>query len=115
MSILISLYGSQEAFINEYQNMLAEKILGAKDFHIEDEIKNIELMKMRFGETQMQTSNIIVKDVKESKRVDMNVHSMLKQNLKSDLLTIENIHPLFLSKTYWPVNYEFKESFKLPP
>lgn len=33
--------------------MLAEKILGATDFHIEDEIKNIELMKMRFGETQM--------------------------------------------------------------
>lgn len=35
--------------------------------------------------------------------------------MKSDLLTIENVHPLFLSKTYWPVNYEFKESFKLPP
>lgn len=70
VSVLVNLYGSQEAFINEYQNMLAEKLMSAREYNIEDEIKNIERLKMRFGEAALQTCNIIVKDVKDSKRLD---------------------------------------------
>ena len=68
--MLVNLYGSQEAFINEYQNMLAEKLMSAREYNIEDEITNIERLKMRFGEAALQTCNIIVKDVKDSKRLD---------------------------------------------
>lgn len=25
------------------------------------------------------------------------------------------LKPLFLSKTFWPISYEFKPTFKLPP
>jgi anaphase-promoting complex subunit 2 len=70
VSVLVNLYGSQEAFINEYQNMLAEKLMSAREYNIEDEITNIERLKMRFGEAALQTCNIIVKDVKDSKRLD---------------------------------------------
>ena len=70
VTVLVNLYGSQEAFINEYQNMLAEKLMSAKDYNIDEEIKNIELLKIRFGEMALQTCNIIVKDVKDSKRLD---------------------------------------------
>ena len=56
-----------------------------------------------------------MKDVKESKRVDTNVHTLFKeQSGSTPLLTIDRVHPLFLSKTYWPINYEFKETFQLP-
>lgn len=48
-TVLVNLYGSQEAFIAEYQNMLAEKLMSAKNYQIDEEIKNIELLKMRFG------------------------------------------------------------------
>ncbi len=48
-TVLVNLYGSQESFITEYQNMLAEKLMSAKAYNIEEEIKNIELLKMRFG------------------------------------------------------------------
>jgi anaphase-promoting complex subunit 2 len=47
------LYGSQEAFLQQYQSMLAEKILGFKGFDMEEEIKNIENLKMRFGENNL--------------------------------------------------------------
>ena len=33
--------------------MLAEKLLGAKDIIIEEETKNIELLKLRFGEASL--------------------------------------------------------------
>lgn len=36
VSILVGLYGSQEAFINEYQNMLAQKLMSAKDYNIQE-------------------------------------------------------------------------------
>lgn len=41
--------------------MLAEKMLGVKEFCIEEEIKNIELLKIRFGEPSLQNCNVIVK------------------------------------------------------
>lgn len=35
VTMLVNLYGSQEAFINEYQNMLAEKLMSARDYKID--------------------------------------------------------------------------------
>lgn len=34
-TVLVNLYGSQESFITEYQNMLAEKLMSAKSYNIE--------------------------------------------------------------------------------
>lgn len=41
VTVLVGLYGSQEAFICEYQNMMAEKLMSVRDYNIEEEIKNI--------------------------------------------------------------------------
>ncbi len=49
VTVLVGLYGSQEAFICEYQNMMAEKLMSARDYNIDEEVRNIELLKMRFG------------------------------------------------------------------
>lgn len=120
VSVLVNLYGSQEAFLNEYQIMLAEKLLGSKELNIEEEIKNIELLKLRFGENNLQACNIIVKDVKESKKIDQNIHNAFDKALAmtfrvQDLLGFEKLHTMFASKGYWPINYEFDTPFKLPP
>ena len=119
VSVLVNLYGSQEAFINEYQIMLAEKLLGAKEFNIEEEIKNIELLKLRFGENNLQSCNIIVKDVKESKRIDQNLHANFDNNIAykrggQELLSFDKLHAMFASKGYWPINYECENTVKLP-
>jgi anaphase-promoting complex subunit 2 len=49
--------------------------MSAKDYKIEEEMKNVELLKMRFGESALQTCNIIIKDVQDSKRNDGVIHS----------------------------------------
>lgn len=120
VSVLVDLYGSQEAFLNEYQIMLAEKLLCAKEYSIDEEIKNIELLKLRFGENNLQSCNIIVKDVKESKKIDQNLHAKydksqtitFRQN--QDLLTLDKLHAMFASKGYWPINYEYQNALKVP-
>ncbi|KAL4474722.1 hypothetical protein ABPG72_002315 [Tetrahymena utriculariae] len=118
LSILVNLYGSQESFISEYQNMLAEKMMGTRNFDIDEEIKNLELLKLRCGDYSLQTCNIIVKDVKDSKRIDNLIHSYKKPinpeaSLKNPLLSIDQLHCMFVSKGYWPINYEV-EGFPLP-
>ena len=110
VTVLVNLYGSQEAFINEYQNMLAEKLMSAKDYNIDEEIKNIELLKIRFGEMALQTCNIIVKDVKDSKRLDKEIHANYQKRTSNCPISLPQMNCLAVSKGYWPINYEASNS-----
>ena len=65
-----------------------------------------------------QTCNIIVKDVKDSKRIDNLIHGYKKSIIpeaeqKNPLLSIDQLHCMSVSKGYWPINYEV-EGFPLP-
>lgn len=53
--------------------MLAEKLMGMKDFNIEEEMKNVELLKLRCGDNNLIACDIILKDVKDSNRVNENI------------------------------------------
>ena len=54
-SMLITIYGSKELFVSEYQSLLADRLLALTDFEVTREIKHIELLKLRFGEDQVMT------------------------------------------------------------
>lgn len=74
--------------------MLAEKMMGTRNFDIDEEIKNLELLKLRCGDSSLQTCNIIVKDVKDSKRIDNLIHGYKKSIIpeaeqKNPLLSID--------------------------
>ncbi len=119
---LVNLYGSQEAFINEYQNMLGEKLVGGKPYNIDEEIKNLELLKAKFGDNYLQNCQIIVKDIKDSRRINNNIHrtydrefeNMDIETQRNNFLRFDRLNAIFLSKGYWPINYDY-ESFKMPP
>lgn len=78
--------------------------MSVKNYNIDEEMRNIELLKMRFGESALQTCNIIVKDVKDSKRNDHIIQAKKGQN-KYDVLSLEQLNCLVVSKGYWPINY----------
>ncbi len=56
--------------------------MSAKDYNLDEEVRNIQLLKMRFGESALQTCNIILKDVKDSKKIDTIVHNT-RPNIKT--------------------------------
>lgn len=66
LSLLFDLFGSDADFIEEYENILAEKFLLSRVTDINEEIKNIELLKLRFGENKMLRSTVIMRDVNDS-------------------------------------------------
>ncbi|TIA85251.1 hypothetical protein E3P99_04037 [Wallemia hederae] len=101
ISTLVSIYDSKEVFVEELQVMLAQRLMSLKDYNLEREIRNIEILKLKFGENTLHSCEVMLKDVADSKRID--------QNIRSQIETI--IRPIVVSRQFWP---EIEESsFKL--
>ena len=73
ISMLVNIYGSKELFVNEYRTLLADRILTQFNYEIEKEIRYLELLKLRFGETQLHYCEVMLKDVADSKRLNARV------------------------------------------
>jgi len=60
---------SKESFLNEYRTALAERILKSLDFQLDKEMRNVELLKLRFGESSLHSCDIMLRDLRESRRL----------------------------------------------
>lgn len=84
--MLLNIYDTKEVFVKELQTILAERLLASKDYDVERETRNIEMIKTRFGEANIQSCDVMLKDIIESKRVDRLIHNRA-----------ENVKPSFHS------------------
>lgn len=75
ISMVVDIYGSKKMFVAEYQNLLADRLLTQLDFSPEKEIRNLELLKLRFGDTLLHFCEVMLKDIGDSKRIDAHIHS----------------------------------------
>ena len=70
---LVSIYGSKELFISEYRNMLAERLLSKVGHDVDRETHALELLKLRFGEASLHKCEVMLKDMRDSKRLNGNI------------------------------------------
>ena len=70
---LVSIYGSKELFIAEYRNMLAERLLSKVGHDVDRETHALELLKLRFGEASLHKCEVMLKDMRDSKRLNGNI------------------------------------------
>ena len=70
VSILVNVFGSPEKFMEQYKRMLIERKITDNNFEIETEIKNLELLKLKFGENLLTNCEIIIQHIKESKKIN---------------------------------------------
>ena len=98
LSMLVSIYGSKELFVNEYRVMLADKLLANLDFNTDKEVHTLELLKLRFGEISMRNCEIMIKDMYDSKRANINIHSEIKARGKPEPV----VQSAVISHIYWP-------------
>ncbi|CAH1272684.1 ANAPC2 [Branchiostoma lanceolatum] len=106
ISLLISIYGSKELFIKEYQSVLCNRILSF-NYDLTRELRNLELLKLRFGESQLGNCEVMLKDVQDSKRVNDLIKS---ENLMEQGVAVSG---MIISAQYWPQLKETK--LALPP
>ncbi|KAJ3503214.1 hypothetical protein NLJ89_g8534 [Agrocybe chaxingu] len=95
ISTLVSIYDSKDLFIKELQVLLAQRLLMiTKDGsdRVERERRNIEILKVRFGEAALQVCEVMLRDMTDSKRIDVHVQSQ-----KTSV-----VHPMIISTHFWP-------------
>jgi len=74
---IISALGSQDVFIKEFQVIIAERLLSAQS-SFDQEVKVLDLLKKRFGETALQNCDVMIKDINDSKKVDVAIRRSFK-------------------------------------
>lgn len=69
---LITTLGSQDVFIKEFQNIIAEYLLSTQtDFAQEQKV--LDLLKKRFGDSALQNCEVMIKDIYDSRKVDTHI------------------------------------------
>ncbi|PPQ79767.1 hypothetical protein CVT25_003320 [Psilocybe cyanescens] len=95
ISTLVSIYDSKDLFVKELQVLLAQRLLlitKENSDRVERERKNVEILKIRFGEAALQVCEVMLKDMTDSKRIDGHVQSQ-KDSV---------VHPTIISRHFWP-------------
>ncbi|KNC55342.1 anaphase-promoting complex subunit 2 [Thecamonas trahens ATCC 50062] len=108
LAMLVNIYGSQELFVSEYKVLLASKLLAITDYNTDDQVRNSELLKLRFGESSMQPAEVMLKDLADSKRINAYVHSH-EGGGDNELVVSGTV----ISRLFWPPLKEV--NFQLPP
>lgn len=103
INLIVKSLEDKEELLNEYGAMLAERLLRVTDFDVEKEIRNVELLKVKFGETSLNQCEAMIKDITDSKRL----HSYIHKN--EDLFSSTIISYLF-----WPLQLGEKSDIHLP-
>ncbi|KAI0289207.1 ubiquitin-protein ligase [Russula brevipes] len=92
VSTLVSIYDSKDLFVRELQVLLAQRLLAVTDGNYEKERRNLEILKVRFGEAPLQVCEVMLKDMTDSKRIDQHVQSQSSSVM----------HPTIISRHFWP-------------
>ncbi|KAF9164413.1 Anaphase-promoting complex subunit 2 [Actinomortierella ambigua] len=104
LSVLANIYDTNTLFIEAFQAILADRLLLVRDFHIDREIRQLELLKLRFGDTDLHHCEVMLADMAESKRINANIRSHPHET--PVLATVA-------SRFYWPTIQ--CETLVLPP
>ncbi|XP_026760522.1 anaphase-promoting complex subunit 2 [Galleria mellonella] len=108
ISMLVNVYGSKELFVNEYRTLLADRLLAQSVINTEKEIRYLELLKLRFGESQLHFCEVMLKDISDSKRIN----ALIQQDKEFEAANKFTSNAMILSAQFWP---PFKdETLELP-
>nr|XP_002124151.1 anaphase-promoting complex subunit 2 [Ciona intestinalis] len=102
VTLFIGMYGSKEKFIWEYQKLLSKRLMQTwyDEKSESTEIRNLELLKMRFGEDDMSKCAVMLKDIADSKRINSLVKE--KHTKQDDQQSDIDVRTMIVSSHFWP-------------
>lgn len=101
---LLSIFPLTGIFVEEFTRLYGERLLQWDKYSAADIIRDVELLKLRFGANEFSTLDVMVKDIHDSDTFNLNV------NLDDFVVTV-------LSKMYWPTvcdNLSENDYFNVP-
>ena len=110
---LVGVFGSRELFVSEYRTLLADRLLSRGGYDTEREVRTLELLKVRFGDTLLHACEVMLKDIADSRRLDANV----KQGQPAEGGgSLQGMTATVLSQLFWPpITADASADITLPP
>lgn len=99
---LISIYENKDVFVRELQTLLSDRLLAVTDYNIDQELRNLEMLKVRFGDGMLSVCDVMLKDMSDSRRIDAQVHESDTDAETATTLPDAVLHTTILSRLYWP-------------
>ncbi|OTF69528.1 anaphase-promoting complex subunit 2-like protein [Euroglyphus maynei] len=113
ISMLINIFDSKDLFVQEYQRLLAQKLILTPEINLESELRNLELLSLRFGESELHNCEVMLRDLKDSERINQQINGF--EEIKMAAIKMNG---LILSEQFWPDNLGFTsnefKNFRLP-
>ncbi|KAE9416640.1 hypothetical protein Angca_006792, partial [Angiostrongylus cantonensis] len=99
-NMLVSVYGSKEMFVKEYRQLLAERLTSSNTKDPIFERRYLDLLKLRFNEGELQQCEVMLKDIRDSQRID---RTALGRKVRgSYYLLLMTISACIISSHFWP-------------
>jgi hypothetical protein len=90
---LLAIFPSKENLSREYRNMLCQQLINLPSFEAEEQIRHVEVLTTKFGESLMANTKVMMKDLSDSRRL-FNAYTQK---------TCDNIFSsLVISSLFWP-------------
>lgn len=111
---LISIYENKDVFVKELQTLLSDRLLAVTDYNIDQELRNLEMLKVRFGDGMLSVCDVMLKDVSDSRRIDGLVHVPEPNDDETEQEESDDnvLHTTVVSRLYWPT---LKSAVHQPP
>ena len=92
---------------------MSNRLLSQFTYDTEREIRNLELLKLRFGESSLHQVEVMLKDISDSKRINALLHNEDAQATATAMKFKEwPVNAIIVSAQFWP---QFKsETLELP-
>uniref|UniRef100_A0A183CBJ9 CULLIN_2 domain-containing protein n=1 Tax=Globodera pallida TaxID=36090 RepID=A0A183CBJ9_GLOPA len=92
-NMLVSIYGSKDLFVNEYQHLLAERLVtNGWSRHLQSEFNYLETMKRRFTDGELSHCEVMLRDIRESCKLASYANGSMPFS----------VCPRIVSFNYWP-------------
>ncbi|KAJ1827540.1 Anaphase-promoting complex subunit 2 [Coemansia sp. RSA 2599] len=96
LGLLVSIYDSKDVFVREFECHLSRNLLSRQDYDASREIKQVEMMKLRFGDRALEKCEVMLKDMAESKRTDQLIAEAGRER-QWDM----PLHAIVVSRQFW--------------
>ena len=95
VAMLVNVFGGADPFVQEFKALLSQRLLGITDYNVDADIRILELLKLRFGESALLECEVMLRDMAKSKRVNKHIVSGSGELLEDFSATI-------VSYLFWP-------------
>ena len=88
---ILDIFPNRAAFVKEFQAMLSEELTQLTNFDVDDQMRNVEILKSRFGDSEMAKAHVMMKDVADSRRISSHHSTQNQEHSQFSSLIISDL------------------------